>query len=388
MRNNSEILTYWCDINSGTDNLDGLRTMHAALTKEFACLDGNIEEIPLPPFKQMSYEGIEHSISVGSALRITKRPEAPFRVLLGGHMDTVYHQSHSFQKVEKIENGQIYGPGTADMKGGLLVMLKALKIIESHHDKSKLGWQVLITADEEIGSPASEPLWLEGARSHDIGILFEPSFPDGGLVSERKGSGNFIVIAKGRPAHSGRDFHQGRNAITALARFAVMAEMETSLERDITVNIGRIHGGGPVNIVPEFASCGINVRVKHNEDFQYLAKKFQELADKEGLKEGITLTIYPQTQRPAKPFNNVQEPLFKKAESIAHEMKIPFKLHASGGVCDGNILAAAGLPVIDTLGVVGGAIHTPQEYAVLDSIDERAEWAANLMMRLSLGEKA
>ena len=376
------LLEMWSSINSYTENIEGLSHMLTALKRAFQPLEGKIHQILLPPRQKIDSKGQMINIPVGDALLIKKHPEAPIQILLAGHMDTVYPISSSFQIPSRISPQILQGPGVADMKGGLLIILKALEILEKSSAAGKIGWEVLITPDEEVGSPSSTPLYRECAKKHQLGLIFEPSFPNGNLVSSRKGSANFTVIARGKAAHAGRDFALGRNAITALARFIMEAEALNEPEKGITINIGHIEGGGPVNIVPDLAICRINIRMMETVDLQTLKQKFDEIAKRCNCYEGISLMLHEQGSRSPKPFDKKTKELFESMKSRAQTLGIELDWQPSGGVCDGNILAEEGLPTIDTLGAIGGNLHTSDEYILVHSLVERTLLVSEFLINL------
>ena len=156
-------------------------------------------------------EGLSSKQPLGEIIHIVKHPDAPKKIMLCIHMDTVYSQDDEFQTCQMTDGGQLNGPGVADAKGGLIVMLYALKTLEQSPLAGKIGWEVIINPDEEIGSPGSESFIRSRAPFCDFGLLFEPALPGGHMVSDRKGTGNFTFIVRGKSAHSGRDFAAGRN---------------------------------------------------------------------------------------------------------------------------------------------------------------------------------
>lgn len=210
-------------------------------------------------------------------------------------MDTVYPPTHPFQKAERLA-GRLNGPGALDMKGGLLILLTLLHAIERSSFAPRIGWEVLINPDEEIGSVGSRNLLAECASRNHLGLIFEPAFPDGQIVSSRKGSATFTIVARGRAAHAGRDFASGRNALTALAKFILKAEALTDLEKGTTVNIGQLQSGEAVNVVPVLAISRLNVRVTKKEaldELQSSLRRFAKEAD-----EGVTLFIHEDAATP------------------------------------------------------------------------------------------
>ena len=380
------LLESWANINSGSENLPGLARMLSALKEAFSSLKGNIQEIPLIPRKKIDSSGIQVESPLGNALSITKHPSAPIQVFLGGHMDTVYSASSPFQKVERLDADTMRGPGVADMKGGLLIILKALEALENSPYRGKIGWEVLINPDEEIGSPGSGHLFEESALRNDAGLIFEPALPDGFLVSARKGSANFTVVARGKSAHVGRDFHLGRNAIAALSKFIVKADALTKLEKGLTVCIGNVEGGGPVNIVPDLAICRFNVRMNQVHELISVKKKLKKLIEKENQTDGIKLVLHENIERPPKLFDEKNQALFESMRSCAALLGQNLQWKPTGGVCDGNILSAAGLPTIDTLGALGGNIHTTEEFIKLNSLKDRAALTALFLIKVAAGD--
>lgn len=375
----------WAKIDSGSENLEGLSQMLQALKNAFSRLGTDLHQIPLPARKKIDEKGQIVEVKTGDALFLSKHPNAPIKVFLGGHMDTVY-PPNTFNKVERVDNETLKGPGVADMKGGLAVMLAALEALENSPYAGKIGWEVLINPDEEVGSSSSEHLFHEGAKRNHIGLIFEPSFSDGSLINARKGSANFTIVAHGRAAHAGRDFYHGRNAIVALSRFILGVETLTNSYRGITVNVGSIIGGGPVNIIPDLAMCRVNIRVTHPEDMELMKDSIQEMVNGSIPPEGFSIDLYEQSIRIPKLFDEKTQALFEALKMCGSDLGLDLKWKESGGVTDGNTLAAEGLPTIDTLGVIGGHIHTADEYMLVNSLAERATLTACFLMKLAAKE--
>jgi glutamate carboxypeptidase len=183
-----DLLIRWAEINSGSDNLAGLDAMRAALAAEFATLPGAI---------------VTHVPLVGTtaqALRVRVRPEAKRQVLLSGHYDTVYGAEHAFQRCTQLNDDTLRGPGVIDMKGGLVGMLVALREFERSPHARALGYEILLTPDEETGSVATRPLIEQAARAgFACGLVFEPARGNGDIVRTRKGTG-FYTITGGIPS--------------------------------------------------------------------------------------------------------------------------------------------------------------------------------------------
>ncbi len=371
----------WAMINTFSWNIDGLNELLVQLRSSFDSLGGETFYHRLPSQKKLDAQGNFQLHPLGQALIIRKRPEAPIQVLLAGHMDTVYSPAHSFQLVEEKDKEIWKGPGVADMKGGIAILLTALEALERSPFAKQIGWEVLITPDEEIGSPGSAVLYEAAARRHQFGLIFEPSFPDGAFVSERKGSAAYTVVMRGRAAHVGRDFTQGRSAVFALARF--IYQMEGLLDQqDLIVNVADVEGKGPVNIVPALAHCRINLRGSHADHLETASEQLKKFAQ-QSERDGIQVEVMQDSYRAPKPFDEKTQHLFDLYADCAKELNILFQTRPTGGVCDGNILAGAGLPTLDTAGVIGGSLHTSDEYLILSSLTERAKLAALFFFKLA-----
>lgn len=380
------LLKEWVSINSGSYNIQGLERLRISIAKHFESLGAECDVIELADQELVASDGTIDRRPLGKALHYVMRPDAEVQAILVGHMDTVFAQDSSFQEISEVSPERWTGPGVADLKGGLVVMLSALQALEKSPYKESIGWQVIINPDEEIGSPGSGPLLMEAACDCDVGLIFEPSLPDGRCVSSRKGSSNLSVVAHGKAAHVGREFDKGASAAAALAEFMVAAHALNDAEEGVIVNIGQMLGGGALNVVPDFALCRLNIRVDEEESLQHCLKRLKAVIDGLNKRPGIKLELTQQTYRPPKPFDAATETLFAQIAACGELLGQDIRWQASGGVCDGNLLAAAGVPTIDTLGVIGAKIHTDEEYIELHSLTTRAKLAALYMMRLGAGE--
>ena len=379
-------LQNWCAINSGSGNLAGLKTMHAALADAFSVLGADVETVPSKPHQTVTREGEKVETPIGDMLRIVKRPQAPVRVLLSGHMDTVFAADHPFQANTLLDDDTLNAPGAADMKGGLLVMLYALQTIERSVLADQIGYEILINADEEIGSHGSAHMLTEAAKRAQFACIYEPALADGTLAGARKGSGNFAVIFKGKSAHAGREHHLGRNALVAAAEFAANIDKLSGGRKDLTVNVARIDGGGPNNVVPDLAVVRFNVRVAEHDDADWLTGQAKELIAAANGRDGISAELTGGFTRPPKPMTPKLLAFFNALKAAGLELGLNIDWKPTGGCCDGNNIAAAGIPVIDTLGVRGANIHSAAEYARLDSLVERAKLSALLLLKIAAGE--
>lgn len=376
-------------INSGSFNAEGVNAVGQRLQAYFGALGGIAECLPVKPWETLGDDGRIEKRTLGQALRIRKRPEAALQIFLCGHLDTVFPQEHGFQNVQRGTHesfGEIlHGPGVADLKGGLVVMRNALLALERSPLAEKIGWEVLLNPDEEIGSQSSMGLIEDAARRCDVGLIYEPSFPDGHLAGARKGSGNFAFKAIGRAAHAGREHHLGRNAIRALCDAVVSLDQLNGQRPGVTFNPGYIHGGGAVNIVPDLAIARFNIRMEEAADMAWCEERLQAIVADISKRDGVSLELYGGFTRPPKPLSRANEKLFEFAECCGRDVGVDIRHLPTGGCCDGNNLAAFGVPNIDTLGVHGGDIHSDREWMRVSSLPERAKISALMLLRMAEG---
>ena len=371
----------WAAINSGSHNLTGLGRMADTLEHAFAPLAGSIRRLPAAAATRMDAAGRETPLAHGDNLHIIKRPDAPVRVLLTGHMDTVFAADHSFQACRWLDANTLNGPGTADMKGGIAVMKAALMAFESSPFADQLGWEIVLNSDEEVSSPGSAPLLAEAARRCHLGLTYEPALPDGTLAGGRAGSGNFSAAIHGRAAHAGRNPEDGRNAVLAASDLAL--RLAALAGADLSVNPAKIEGGGPNNIVPDTAVLRWNMRPRTLEAQARAEAGIAAAIAAVAAAHDVHIHRHGGFARPPKPMDAHQQRLFDLVKDCGSALGLAIGWRDTGGVCDGNNLAATGLSVVDTLGPRGGAIHSSDEFLCADSLEERAKLSALLLMRVA-----
>ena len=304
------------------------------------------------------------------------------RVLIAGHMDTVHDPDGPFQKLDISDDGTTaIGPGCVDMKGGLVIAVAALEALEECGIKAN--WTFALNADEETGTYHSAQTLADQAKLHDFGLALEPAMPGGELVIERMGAGQFMIETHGKSAHVGRAFTEGISAVTKLAECVVAVGDMPDPDRGRILNIGPLQGGPVTNGVPDHARAWGNVRFPDQTIADEIITMLDTLNTSGDSLPGVE--VHRSFNRPAKPLIPATESLALQARSVAEALgqKLPFA--KTGGVCDGNILQQAGLPTIDTVGVRGGGLHTPDEWIDLSSLVERCQLLAILIARLSAG---
>jgi len=374
----------WCKIQTGTGNLPGLARQASALADAFSALPGTVTLEDAAPVSAIGEDGREIAIERGQNLVISVRPEAERRFLLTGHMDTVFTAGTDFTGISEIEPGVLNGPGLADMKGGISVILEALKMFETSDAAGSAGYDVMINSDEETGSSGSAPLIERLARGKYAALTYEPStLPDGTFAGARGGSGNYSVIVTGKSAHAGRNPQDGRNAIVAAADIAV--RLTGLAHADISINPARIEGGAANNVVPDHAVLRFNIRPRSHEAAETFTAALRALLNEIAAARDVSVHLHGGISRPPKPVDERAARLFDTVHTCCDTLGLYYDRRDTGGVCDGNNIAAAHVPVVDTMGVRGGSIHSPQEFMIVESLAERARLSALVLLRLASG---
>lgn len=371
----------WAAVNSGSGNLDGLAATARMLVSAFSVLPGKVTLVDAEPVERVLANGTIKTVHHGQHLLVTVRPDSPTQLLFTGHMDTVFPDDHEFQTLRWLDDGTLNGPGVADMKGGISVMLAALRAAEYSGILSRTGYQILINSDEEVGSPSSAKLIAKLAQNKLAALTYEPALPDGTLAGARGGSGNFSIIFSGLSAHAGRNPDDGRNAVLAAADLAL--RLKRLSREGLSVNPAKIEGGGPNNVVPDHAILRVNFRPRTPEIvIQTEADLRRIIADIER-EHDVRVHLHGSFGRPPKPIDDEAAKLFGLVKQCGADLGLSIVWRSSGGVCDGNNIAACGVPVVDTMGVRGGNIHSKDEFLIVKSLVERAQLSALTIMRLS-----
>jgi len=372
----------WARINSGTSNLEGLGRMAEELSEAFSALPGSITLEEPAPVTAVDANGKETAVQNGKHFVLRVRPEAERRFILTGHMDTVFPADHPFQELNWLDDEVLNGPGTADMKGGLAIILASLSALERIEAWRQVGYDVMINADEETGSLSSAPLIEQLAEGKYAALTFEPAAtPEGTLAHARGGSGNYSLTVTGKSAHAGRNPLDGRNAIVAASSLAV--RLKELQREDISVNPAKIDGGAANNVVPDHAVLRFNIRPKEPAAAERFEAEMHALIGEVKQAQEVDIAIHGGISRPPKPVDRKAQTLFDLVRECGAELGQDIDWKSTGGVCDGNNIAATGVPVVDTMGVRGGKIHSPDEFMIAPSLKERAALAAMVLHELA-----
>ena len=377
-----------CNMNSGSDYQEGLEEVSHWLEQYLHPMDTPCHRIPLPSYRSLDDQGAWVERVSAPALRWdwsgdgSATTTIPKPLLLSIHYDTVYGPHHPFQKCIRLDGQRMNGPGVIDAKGGIVVLRYAAIAATRFLRSLPLRFSIVLTPDEEIGSPSSSHLWNAICDEFSFGLLFEPTLPDGSFVSTRKGTGNFIFKIAGRSAHAGRNFYAGRNAIVHAASMIRELHELNGQRENVTVNVGRIRGGDAVNVVPDLAVLRVNVRVGDFEDQAWIEQQMQLIASRYDAPEaGYQVHVEGGIHSPPKPIDSQTEKWMRWIESEAQQLGQTIRWNASGGASDGNKLQALGLSNLDTLGPDGDGLHSDKEWVDLTSLPKKASMVVRLLNR-------
>jgi len=289
-------------------------------------------------------------------------------------MDTVFPLG-AIQKTPFREDGEkIFGPGTLDMKAGIVISLAAIE------QAQKMGLNrpvtLLCTSDEEIGSGTSRAQIESLAKESALVLVMEAALLDGSLKTWRKGVGEFWVKTKGRAAHAGGDHQAGRNAIEEMSHLVIAIQKLTDYSKQTTLNVGVIHGGTVSNVVPEECTVQVDVRVMQPGEWEKLEAEMKKLKP---VLEGTSIEITGGLNRPPMPFDDRMNATFEKAKSIAAKLGMTLSAGGTGGASDGNFVAPLGIPLLDGMGAVGEGYHSEREYIFTASLEQKARLIASLI---------
>ncbi|MEE2641568.1 MAG: hydrolase [Planctomycetota bacterium] len=383
-----ELVEEVCNVNSWTTNVTGVNKVRAIFRAQFATFADQLSEPEMPDWEVVDAQGESATVPIAPALQVQMRPDARKKIFLCIHLDTVYPPDHELQECREIQPGLLNGPGVIDAKGGAVIMLFALQAFEKHAAAKNIGWEVILNTDEEIGSPSSGEFLKSRARGCELGLLFEPALPDGTLVDRRKGSANYSVIVRGISAHAGRDFEKGRNAIALAAKLASELHDLNAVHEEVTINVSKIDGGGPTNVVADLGIVRVNIRVGNQQQQEWVERELATKVDDYNSREGFSCQLHGAFFSPPKNLDARGQTLKSQIETSARDLGLDIGWRSTGGVSDGNKLAAIDVPNIDTLGARGDHMHNPREYLILDSLVERAKLTTLLMIRYATGEFA
>jgi len=361
-----DLLENLIKLNSYWGNPDGvnqvgdlvLKQIPAVFKKEY-CTDDN---------------GVRHHLLTGPS-------EEKSKILLVGHLDTVFPPD-SETTPYKVSGGKIVGPGTADMKGGIVVMVQALRILEELGLLNRIPVKCLVNGDEEVGSPFSQEMVREAAGQASSGLIFECGGLGNQVVVGRRGVIRFILTTTGQARHAGVKEGPKASAIVELARTVLALEGLNDPARGISINVGTVQGGEANNIVPDLARASFEFRFRDSEAEKEVLNKVEEIVSSVAT-PGCGAALETIHRRPCMVPVSGTDDLVSTLMDTARELGQSVATEERGGASDGNFLSEMGVPVLDGLGPVGDHDHSPKEYILEESLYERIELTALLLVRLA-----
>ena len=335
-----------------------------------------LDQIPHSVKQEISTDsnGVRHHLLTGPSQEKKK-------ILLLGHLDTVFPPDNAATTFTSV-SGKIIGPGTADMKGGIVVMVQALRILEEVGLLAQIPFKMLMNGDEEVGSPFSSQIVRDLAPEASCGLIFECGGLDNQVVVGRRGVIRFELTSTGQARHAGVKEGPKASAIVELSRMVLALEELNDHERGISVNVGTVQGGEANNIVPDLARATFEFRFRDGEAEKEILEKIQGIVTSLDT-PGCGASLETLHRRPCMVKVPGSEELITKLMETAGELEQKVDTEERGGASDGNFLSEMGVPVIDGLGPVGDMDHSPDEYILEESLYERIELTALLLVRLA-----
>jgi glutamate carboxypeptidase len=362
-------------VDSGSRHLDGLHTAATALTGWATAAGLTVERVAVRD---------PDGHPLGDAVVARRRGSGTRRILLAGHLDTVFAPGTAAARPFRVEDGTAYGPGVSDDKGGVLAGLAAAEVLTALGRDTYAELVLLTTPDEEIGSVGSRPLLAALAADADAALCLECARENGDLVAARKGVADVEVTLQGRAAHAGIEPERGANAALAAAHLTVAVQHLNGRWPSVTLNVGVLEAGDRPNVVADRARLLIDLRAGRTAEFTAALAEIGVLAARESV-PGVSAAVA--VHAPTAPWERGAGTgrLLDMAATVGAGIGVPVRAAATGGCADANLLAAAGIPVLDGLGPVGGADHSPDEWLDLGSVVPRTALLAGLIDTVARG---
>lgn len=365
-------LAHLVGIDSGSHDADGVARVADWAAATLGADGFEVETVPTPEVDGRRY---------GPVVVGRRRGSGTARVVLFAHMDTVFPAGTAAERPFRIDDGIAYGPGVCDDIAGLAAGLAAARVLDALGYDGYGELVLVLTPDEEVGSPASRQILADVASGADAALCLECARENGDLVGARKGVADVLVSIRGRAAHSGVEPERGINAAVEAARLLLDVQAMSGGAPGLTVNVGKVASGSRANIVPERAELHVEVRATGLAELVATLDAIDERARHpfvEGARIDVTrLDVCPPLERSA------TDGLAGLAREVGARLGLTFDVAATGGASDANFVAALGVPTLDGLGPVGGGDHGVDEWLDLGSVPERVALLAGLVVAIA-----
>lgn len=368
-----KLLEQLVNIDSGSGYEPGLSEVGKLVSAELKTLGATLQQVP-----NTAPDKSQHLVA-------TLKGSGKAKILLLAHMDTVFKEGTAKARPYRTDEKRAYGPGVSDDKGGIVVALAALEILKQLDFKNYGQITLLLDASEETGSQAATELIASTAKQHDVTLNLEPGRPADGLVVWRKGSATAVVEVKGKSSHAGVSPELGRNAATEVAHQVLQLGNLGDAEKNTSVNFTVIEAGERINVIPDHAVAKADVRAALPEEFDRVEKDLARIAANKQIPD-TEVTTRLERGLPPMPQTAASDRLLAMAQGIYGELGRKLTVEGSGGAADASIAAGAGVPTLDGFGIVGGKLHTPEEYVELDSVAPRIYLLTRMLVELSKGQ--
>ena len=320
-------------------------------------------------------------LRLGDLVIGTLRGSGSTRVLLIGHMDTVFDDGTVAERPFRIEGDIAYGPGVSDMKGGLLTGFSAVEALQEAGEDGFGTLTFVCNPDEEIGSPFSGPVIRQLAPLHDAALVLEGARENGDIVSARKGITDYTIVVHGRAAHAGVEPERGRNALLEAAHKIIALQALNGRWPGVTINVGVARGGTRTNVVPARCELQVDLRSPQLGTLEAAEAEIERICA-EPVVPGVTLELLGSGWHRPMEKKEGGARLVALAKDVAAELGFEVRDAATGGASDANTTSAAGTPTLDGLGPIGGDDHAPGEWLDLSSVVPRIALLAGIIGRL------
>lgn len=364
-----KLLERLVNTDSGSYDKDGVDVVGAILKENFENAGMHVK--------------VHREKEMGNHLEIKASEECDPKIIIIAHMDTVFPKGEAKERPFKVIGDKAFGPGVNDEKASHVQVLYALKALKKSGSDAYKNVHVIFNSDEEVGSPSSKSLIKQAAEDKQYSLVVECARPNGGIVTERKGVGNFSLNVKGKSAHAGVEPKRGRSAIEEISHKILQLQKLNHYEEGLSVNVGLVKGGTSSNTIPSNAEAEIDVRIKGEEQAAEVTKEILKIAQQESV-PGTMTELKGSISRPPMEKTEQTEQLVKVIQEAGDELGMSIHPLSSGGGSDAAFTAVEGIPTVDGMGPMGEFSHSEtDEYTDLKTLLQHTALLAKTIEKLS-----